>query len=52
MELLPFCYYDLGQPHQSFDDAAKYKLGNQEVYAREYAKGLVLVNPSDKDVEP
>lgn len=43
-------FYDLGNPLQSFKDIEGYRVTDTEIYKREFSRGVVYVNPSEKDV--
>ncbi|RXP62703.1 T9SS C-terminal target domain-containing protein [Lutibacter sp. HS1-25] len=48
----PFFTYDIGVPTESYDykNFTNYKVGSNNLYARKFEKGLVLVNPFNTDM--
>ena len=48
----PFFYYPIGIPKVSKSYAAftQYRVGSQNLYARQFSNGIVLVNPFQTDM--
>jgi len=48
----PYFYYPIGIPTQSFQSSSftNYKVENQNIYARKFSNGIVLINPFSNDM--
>lgn len=51
MSLDPCFTWDIGKPTETvgFQEFEKYKMANREVWVRKFEKGIILVNPTDKN---
>jgi hypothetical protein len=48
----PFFYYPVGIPKQTYTSAnfSQYRVGSENLYARQFSNGIVLVNPFAEDM--
>jgi hypothetical protein len=52
VDLEPFFYYPVGLPRQTFPSSqfTSYRVGSQDLYARKFSNGVVLINPFKTDM--